>query len=232
MYYTNIQRAIQGPMILDKELLQLKVVRKIISQVASGEYRHGQRLPAERKLCEIFGVSRGTLRESLMDLERMGVVKIKPGSGSYIKDIRPNNLPHSVLPAKFTRISLDDTLVARKAIELAAIELACKRITQTQLRQLEQLISNMDEAIDDLPEFIKHDMRFHETIVRAGGNAALVTAFEAIWEYHQYSQIFSSSSDECEETAQVYHKKILRALQRKNKPLALKALKNHFDHMP
>ena len=217
--------------ILDKELLQLKVVRKIISQVASGEYRRGQRLPAERTLCETYGISRGTLREALVDLERMGVVSIKPGSGSYIKKVRPNNLPHSVLPPQFSRISLEDTIIARRAIERAAIELACKRITKPQLRQLDKLIAQMDQAIGDLPDFIKHDMRFHETIVRAGGNAALVTAFEAIWEYHQYSQIFSSSFDECEETAQRYHKKIFCALEKKNPALAIRALNNHFAQM-
>lgn len=216
---------------MDKDLLQLKVVRKILSQVASGEYRQGQRLPAERKLCETFEVSRGTLREALEDLERMGVVKIKPGSGSYVNKVCPKQLPHSVLPPKFSRIRLKDTIIARKAIELAAIELACNRITKTQLRQLDKLVRHMDDAIEDLPEFIKHDMRFHETIVQAGGNAALVTAFEAIWEYHQYSQIFSSSSEECEETAQIYHKKMLKALEKKNKSLAVKALTKHFDHM-
>ena len=86
-------------------------------------------------------------------------------------------------------------------------------------------------AQNDLPEFIKHDTHFHETLVQAGGNAALVTAFEAIWEYHQYSQIFSSSSDACEETAQTYHKKIVQALEKKNKARAIKSLKDHFDHM-
>jgi GntR family transcriptional repressor for pyruvate dehydrogenase complex len=216
---------------LNKELLQLKVVRKIISQIATGEYRQAQRLPAERKLCESFGVSRGTLREALMDLERMGVIAIRPGSGSYVKNIRPSNLSRDVLPPRFSKMSLDDALVARKAIELAAIELACKRITRKQLGQLELLVNQMDEAIDDLPEFIKQDMRFHETLVQLGGNAALVTAFEAIWEYHQYSQIFSSSSDEGEEMAQTYHKKIVRALGNKNRSKAIKALRDHFDHM-
>lgn len=216
---------------MDKDLLHLKVVRKIIAQVACGQYRHGQRLPAERKLCELFGVSRGTLREALIDLERMGVIIIKPGSGSYIKKIRPNNLPRSVLPPKFSHSKLEDTIYARQAIERAAIELACRRITKSQLHQLDKLIKKMDDAIDDLPEFIKQDMRFHETIVQAGGNPALVTAFEAIWEYHQYSQIFSSSFDECEETAQAHHKKIHRALEKKNSPLAVKALKSHFANM-
>ena len=216
---------------MDKELLQLKVVRKIISQIASGEYRQGQCLPAERKLCETFGISRGTLREALLDLERMDVVQIRPGSGSYVKNIRLNNLSRDVLPPRFSKFSLKDTLVARKAIELVAIELACERITRKQLSQLKLLVDQMDETIDDLPEFIKHDTHFHETLVQAGGNATLVTAFEAIWEYHQYSQIFSSSSDACEETAQTYHKKIVRALEKKNKARAIKALKDHFDHM-
>ena len=220
-----------GDINIDKELLHTKVVREIISYITAGEYNDSQRLPSERKFCERFGVSRGTLRRGLLDLEIMGTIKIKPGSGVYVQKINQKKLRRSILPPGFADITLGDTIIARRAIEMAAAELACEKVTNKQLTKMDKLILSMEKAIDNLPEYIRYDMLFHELVVRASGNPALIAAFEAIWEYHKYSQVFSSSNDECEETALVYHKKLIAALKNGNKTLALKALKNHFDYM-
>ena len=216
---------------MDREFLNTKIVREIIASIASGVYANGCRLPSERKLCEQFKVSRGTIRQSMANLEKLGIVKIKSGSGAYVQKIKTKKLPRRILPPNFNGVSLADTIIARKAIELAAIELACDRITKKQLIKLEKLVIKMEQAMENLPDFLKSDIHFHELIVKASGNAALITAFEAIYEYHKYSQIFSSSSIKCEDVALGYHKKILDALKKGNKKKCIRVLKEHFDNM-
>ena len=216
---------------MDRELLNTKVVREIIAMIASGQFGDGDRLPAERKLCEQFGVSRGTLREGLADLEEMGAICIKAGSGAYVQKFKTKKIPKQVLPRDFDNVTMADVIFARKAIEVAAIESACERITSEQIAGAERLIAAMEKSLENLPEFIKADMAFHELIVTASGNAVLITAFEAIFEYHRYSQVFTSSLDECEGTALEYHKKILSALKQGNKKAAVKVLSEHFDNM-
>lgn len=216
---------------MDRDFLKTKIAREIITLVASGVYTDGQKLPPERRLCKQFNVSRGTIRQSLANLEELSVVKIKAGSGAYVQKIKPKKLPRRVLPPNFNNVTLKDTIVARKAIELTAIELACDNITSKDFNKLEKLINNMEQAIESLPDFLKYDMYFHESIIRASGNAALITAFEAIYEYHRYSQVFSSSSARCEDVAMVYHKKILQALKQKNKKKCVKFLNEHFNNM-
>jgi GntR family transcriptional regulator, transcriptional repressor for pyruvate dehydrogenase complex len=216
---------------LKKELLNTKVVREVISLMASGSFADGQRLPAERKLCEQFNVSRGTVRMAISDLEKMGVVKIKPGSGIYVKKVTQRKIPRRILPPNFNSVSLEDIIIARKAIETSAIELACERITPKELRWIESLLSDMERAKDDLPSFLKLDMAFHELLVQTSGNQVLITAFEAIGEYHKYSQIFTSSDTECEDVAIGYHKRILDALKKGKKKLCCKVLNEHFESM-
>lgn len=199
--------------------------------IASGQFSDGDRLPAERRLCEQFGVSRGTLREALADLEKMGAIHIKPGSGAYVQKFKTKRIPKQVLPRDFGNVTMTDVIFARKAIEVAAIESACDRITQYQIAEAEKLIATMKNSLENLPDFIKADMAFHELIVTASGNAVLITAFEAIFEYHRYSQVFTSSLDECEETALDYHKKILDALRQGDKKMAVKEISEHFDNM-
>ena len=89
----------------------------------------------------------------------------------------------------------------------------------------------MKDSIDSLPDFLKYDILFHETLVQASGNPALVTAFEAISEYHKYSQVFSSSHEDCEELALACHKKILAAIEQNKPKIGRNALTKHFADM-
>ncbi|MEN8128116.1 MAG: FadR/GntR family transcriptional regulator [Planctomycetota bacterium] len=216
---------------MDKELLHNKAVREVISLIASGQYKEGKSLPSERKLCEQFDISRGTLRKALADLEKMGAIKIRPQSGAYVQKFSHNKLPSKVLPVDFNGVSLSDIIVARRAIELAAMEIASKRITKKELAGLERIVGKMEASLDKLPEFLKYDMRFHESIVKACRNSVLITAFDSISEYHKYSQVYSSYYDNCEQEALKYHKKILGFLQNGKAKSAIRALGEHFDNM-
>ncbi|MCD4824050.1 MAG: FadR family transcriptional regulator [Phycisphaerae bacterium] len=216
---------------MTKEHLHNVVVKEIISLIASGTYSDGQRLPAERVLCGQFGVSRGTLRKALSNLASLGAVSIKPNSGIYASSLTLAKLPENVLPPDFDNVSLDDIVLARKTIELAAVELACKRITAAQRKNLAGLIEKMAAAVDDLPEFLKFDTQFHQVLVRAGGNMVLATAFEAIYEYHMFSSVFTSGREEDERLAIEAHRKLLAAVENANAPASRRILSRHLDQL-
>lgn len=213
----------------NKEFLHTKIIKELISLIASGTYTDGQRLPAERKLCKRFSASRGTIRQSLADLEKMGIIKIKAGSGAYIRKFSYRKLPEHFLPPDFRNVSMADIIQARKIIESAAIEIACDKITTKELQLLSKLIDEMERTTNDLPLFVKLDMDFHQTLVKASQNMVLVTAFEAIFEYHKYSQVFTSLNNGQEDIAVDYHKKILDALIKKNSRIGRKVLIEHLD---
>jgi GntR family transcriptional repressor for pyruvate dehydrogenase complex len=215
---------------MNKELLYTKLVRELIALIASGEYADGTRLPAERKLCQQFNVSRGTVRQAFYDLEKLGVIKIKAGSGAFVQKISQKKLPTHLLPLDFANVTFSDIIYARKAIETAAITLACEKISFSQLQQLEQLIEKMEQSKDNLLEFLKLDTEFHQFIIHASGNMPLVTAFGAIAEYHKYSQVFSSLYEEEVRIAIKYHKKMLLALKNRNIRNAVKAITRHLEH--
>ncbi|HBG26667.1 MAG: hypothetical protein A2Y10_18415 [Planctomycetes bacterium GWF2_41_51] len=214
---------------MDKELLGIKVVRKMISLISTGVYRPERKLPAERKLCEQLGVSRGTLRQGLADLDSMGVVKIVPRSGIYIKKYSDKKLPKGILPPNFKNISLHDIVNARKIIEIPAVALACEKAGKDKIAILKNHIIKMEQSIDDLPEFLKYDMLFHQTVVSASENKVLVTAFESISEYLKYSQVYTSVHEGEEEKAMKYHKKIYAAIKNKQKKAGVKILANHLN---
>ena len=62
-----------------------RIYELLLSQIRSGEYAEGSHLPAERKLCELFGVSRVTVRQALQDLKNNGFIAREQGRGTYVK---------------------------------------------------------------------------------------------------------------------------------------------------
>jgi len=215
---------------MNKELLHTKLVRELIALIASGKYADGVRLPAERKLCKQFNVSRGTVRQGLYDLEKLGILKIKPCSGAYVQKISQKKLPAHLLPLDFSNVTFSDIIYARKAIETAAITLACEKISAHQIEEFRQLIEKMEQAKDNLLEFLKLDTPFHQFIINASGNMPLVTAFRSIAEYPKYSQVFSSLYESEIHTAIDFHRKMLSALKERNVKNAIKAIIKHLEH--
>lgn len=62
--------------------LQLRMLLQ--QRIASGEWGPGAMLPAEHALCAEYGVSRGTLRQALADLEAMGLLRREQGRGTFV----------------------------------------------------------------------------------------------------------------------------------------------------
>ena len=218
-------------MAMNKDLLHNKIIRELLGRIYSGQYEPGRKLPAERTLCSELEVSRGTLREAMGNLARLGVIEIRRGSGAYVRRIRRDAIPSSLLPPNFNDVTIADILVARKAIETAAAQLACKRTNSTNIKELQRLINCMETSLDNLPLFLKYDMDFHYAIVRAAGNRPLEMAFAAIYEYHKYSMVFTSQHPGDEATALAYHRRMLDAIERKDASDAVAAVSEHLETM-
>ena len=85
--------------------------------------------------------------------------------------------------------------------------------------------------MDDLGEFLGADMEFHRTIVAAGRNKALLAAFDAIREYHRFSQALTSYRQGEARRTIAQHRRILDALRAGNPGRAAASLLAHLDRM-
>jgi DNA-binding FadR family transcriptional regulator len=93
-----------------------EVFDQIIDDVVSGEFAPGEALPSERKLAEVLGVSRPAVREALQRVAQAGLVEVRQGDATTVRDYRRfaslDLLPRLVLP----RGELDPG-VARSVLE-------------------------------------------------------------------------------------------------------------------
>ncbi|MBU0715310.1 MAG: FCD domain-containing protein [Verrucomicrobia bacterium] len=216
---------------LNRERLQDGVIKHIIGRIANGVYPKGTRLPSERRLCTEFNVSRGTLRKGMAELRRLGIVTIRHGSGCYANRLlKPALASYGFTRKGQARVSLNDIITARQAIELAAVRQAVHIIRHSTIRRLTRLIDQMVDTVD-LTKSIALDMQFHQILVAASRNPVLSAAFEAIQPYHKYSQIFTSYGPREKEMTLAHHRRIIRALKQGHAVAVLKALSHHLDVM-
>ncbi len=149
---------------------------EIIRLISTDNIQVGQRLPAEGRLAEIFGVSRTIVREALVRLASDGVTEARRGSGSYVKR-RPserlaNHLPLDDLPAAL------GTYEVRFVLEAQAASLAADRRSEEQMETIEQALVVLREALLSSGPAHLEDIELHRAIMRATGNPVFVSVFD------------------------------------------------------
>ena len=103
----------------DRRVIGQQVVARILELIRTGSLRAGDRLPPERELIEIFGISRPSLREALRALSMLGVVNSLHGGGAYVSDLEARTL---LAPLDFymslTKANFADAFDSRRVIEI------------------------------------------------------------------------------------------------------------------
>ena len=115
-----------------KPIRTRKIYEQIVDQigqlVAQGQLQPGDRLPSERELVERFQVSRASIREALSALEMMGLIEVRSGEGTFIRQV---NIESVVTPLAWMLFIEKDTDLelyeARKILEVQAAGLAAER---------------------------------------------------------------------------------------------------------
>src|SRR4029077_11083053 len=92
------------------------VFEQIVAEVLSGEMRPGESLPSERRLAEVLGVSRPAVREALKRLSEAGLVEVRQGDATTVRDFR-RHAGLDLLPRLLTRAGELDLSVVRSILE-------------------------------------------------------------------------------------------------------------------
>jgi DNA-binding FadR family transcriptional regulator len=155
-----------------------ETVERILHAVKLGAVPPGERLPPERELSALLGVSRDTLREAIRALAAAGIVESRRGrgGGTYVLH-RPPATPAAPLSAVVEGLpdGLDETLVFRRAVETGAAEAAAMRsLSAAERRLLQTRTAEAEQA--GLADYRIADTRYHLAIAELAGSAPLTAA--------------------------------------------------------
>jgi len=210
--------------------LYQRVAEQLAAVINGGEYPTGARLPAERKLAERFGVSRPTVREAIIALELAGFVEVRGGSGVYVSDGNKDKLSSSALD-----VGPFDILEARILFEGEAAELAAKKITEEELVEVRQALSDMVVENEGEAMCEKADEHFHMLIARATKNDAIISVCSHLWSLRNSSPVSARILEKVRQAGSKprieEHHAILEALETGNGPAARAAMREHLTRV-
>ncbi len=161
--------------------IHVQVAKQIARKILSGELEQDTKLPCELELCELFGVSRTALRESMKLLSAKGLIMSRPKVGTKVL---PRENWHFLDPQLLEWIQdikgaerfLHQFLGLRKAIEPEACALASLNATVEQRKEISILFQKMTIAAesDDEVSWVELDLKFHCKIFQSTGNDFLI----------------------------------------------------------
>jgi len=166
------------------------VMNALADYIDRSGLKPGDRLPAERELMGALAVGRSTVREVIRQLQALGVVESRKGSGTYL--LRTVSTATVHMPLSFDAAHLRDallqTLDVRRGLEAEASALAALRRTEADLAVIEARLDEMERVHHEKGTAGREDLAFHLAIYDATHNALfpqlleqMREAFESFW---------------------------------------------------
>ena len=158
-----------------------EVARQMLDLFTSGSIAPGTRLPPERQLSSTLGVGRSAVREALAALEILGIVDVRPGSGTYLRgtasELLPRTLRWGLLIGERNTTEL---LELRSGLEIYVARLAASRATASDLDAIADRVENMRASVGNLSAFARADLEFHHSLAEAAGNKVLIDQLHVV----------------------------------------------------
>ncbi|WP_449256410.1 FadR/GntR family transcriptional regulator [Bosea sp. (in: a-proteobacteria)] len=219
-------------MLIEKERrpVAMELVRQIQRLMAEQGLKPGDKVPPQRELAATFGASRPTVREAVLQLEAMGLIRVEPARGAYVTEAfgRPAvNVSEWSFAERFSQVEIYQL---RFALESFTIRLAARNISNDDLQRLTALNEAMHAAIEEgrYRDAMASDFNFHLAIAEIAGNRAIrdiLALYRPIITQTQRPPIA-----EPQRLGEAYreHGSILRALSHRDGETAAVAMRHHI----
>ncbi|AXK31612.1 FadR family transcriptional regulator [Streptomyces armeniacus] len=155
--------------------LSERIVAQVEKILLEERLAPGQRLPPEREMAQLLGVSRPSLREAVRILEARGRLVVRHGQGVFVA--QPGSEQELRAALERAEISINELFAMREVLEVPAAGWAAERMSPEQAAGLRETLASLDTAFDEEhPDFARLaglDAQFHLGIAGAAGNRFL-----------------------------------------------------------
>lgn len=189
-----------------------QIADQIRSDIIGGDLAPGTKLN-EQALAQRFGVSRGPIRDVLLQLAQEGLVISKNNVGSFV---------NSQLSPELQSLMID----IRRRIEEHAMKMLKNKLEESDFDYLENVLERLKDSFSaqDFTSVTKTDIEFHHYLVEKAGGDDLVNIWHSVVMRMRMNYQRVDSPKDCENE----HKAILEALRSGDTRGAVKAVKNNI----
>ncbi|WP_374718782.1 FadR/GntR family transcriptional regulator [Parageobacillus toebii] len=214
-----------------------EVAEAIFEMIKTGALKPGDKLDSVQQLAEKFQVGRAAIREALTALKAMGLIELKQGEGTYVREFDPATISFPLsIAVLMNKEDIWHLLEVRKLLEVGAASLAAQKRTDDDLIAMEQALHEMKEAIgnDELGE--KADLAFHMAVAAASHNPILVSLMNSVSEMmietmRETRRIWLFSRQTTTEKLLQQHTEIFKAIKEKNADAAQERMLQHLTNV-
>lgn len=215
-----------------KEGAAEKVVHRILNLVKSGNLKAGDKLPAERKMIEIFGLSRPTLREALRSLSILGVIEMRHGGGAFVTDLEARSL---LAPLEFfvslSSENVQQVFACRRLIEVEVARLCAEHATEADVAELEAMLSAQQKIATDPIGFRILDSEFHDKLSEIAGNPVMGRLAHGFYNMGLDARRTATANATVTRRSVKDHGKIVDAIKAREQHATCAAMAAHLDHI-
>jgi phosphonate utilization transcriptional regulator len=197
--------------------LARQVQQQLLALIMTGKISGGDKI-TEMSIADRLGVSRGPVREAFRALEEGGLLVTERNRGVFVRIVSHEEA-----------VELQEV---RSALDEMAARRAASRLSPAQIRDLDQLIREMDACAmcGDVSEFYRLNLRFHEELVEWSGNRKLLSTYRRlIKELHLYRQKGLQPEGEMQHS-NAAHREIIRQIALGDADAAARAMRDHTAH--
>ncbi|HJV35946.1 FadR/GntR family transcriptional regulator [Geomonas sp.] len=210
-----------------------QIAEQIRASILAGEFNPGEKLPPERELAEMFGVSRPSVREALNFLASTGLVETYQGGGTVVRSLVETNA--SLPLSELIRIDGDralDVIEVRKGMESWTAWYAATRALPEDIRRLQVIVDGMAKNLEELKHSEDLDAHFHTLIAKATHNVVwfhmMQSIFDAMQEFQRDVWRAVYLTEEDHKLLYSHHNKIYEMIRDRNADGARDAMMEHL----
>ncbi len=205
-----------------------EIVRQIKVMIGEGRLKSGDQLPPERDLAEKFLVSRTSVREALRALESVGLIEIRPGEGTFVREVSVDALVEPLaLVLLSQREMIGELFEARRLLEPAIAGLAARRATPEEVQEMERILDEQAKEIAAGNTGLAQDAAFHAAIGTAAHNRAITRIVHAVMDLLAQSREEAISTPGRPTRSHEDHRRVLDAIRARDPANAERAMLDH-----
>jgi len=204
-------------------------VAKQIERLVLTKLHPGDKLPSERELAEMLGVSRSSIRDAIRSLELVGLVEPRQGAGTVVREITSEVLVtplSSILAHK--RQLVGELLEFRKMLEPSLAARAATQASTEKLSAMEEILERQANKLAHGELAIEEDSEFHYTIAMASENSVVLRVLDILMDLLRETRARSLQRKGRPEKSFAGHRKILSAIKRRDATAAEAAMRQHL----
>jgi len=205
-------------------------VARQIERLILKKLKPGDKLPSERELAEMLGVSRSSIRDAIRGLELAGLVEPRQGAGTIVREISTGSVVNpfaSALERKKELVS--ELLDFRKMLEPPLAARAATHASVEEISEMEEILRRQEEKQRAGEAAVAEDAEFHYSVALASDNSVVIKVLDILMDLLRETRERSLQVEGRGQRSLAGHRRILAAIRTHDAEAAKAAMRRHIE---